>query len=146
MDFRCARQLICCATLTSLVYRLPPIAETRSHATTPAALKRGSNSCAHLLHPYALPACDRWRASFPFVRSINFAFPGVKFPPGSNSSSRREFSREQRDRETPSRARFRRQVARRAPTRSSLLPRTDTARFRCSCNKTFTASLVASAL
>lgn len=74
-----------------------------------------------LLLPYsARPSVrDRWRASFPFsfarrlVRSINFAFPGAKLLPGGGS--RREFSREKRDRETLSRIRFCRQAARELP-------------------------------
>lgn len=74
-----------------------------------------------LLLPYSArpSARDRWRASFPFsfarrlVRSINFAFPGAKLLPGGGS--RREFSREKRDRETLSRIRFCRQAARELP-------------------------------
>lgn len=103
-----------------------PIAKSRSAAAQRGATQRNAG-CINggrilaLLLPYsARPSVrDRWRASFPFsfarrlVRSINFAFPGAKLLPGGGS--RREFSREKRDRETLSRIRFCRQAARELP-------------------------------
>lgn len=62
------------------------------------------------------------------VRSINFAFPEVKLPPGSSSSSdggsRREFSREKRDREHPREPAFvdRPRERERESTRPPVLP------------------------
>lgn len=103
-----------------------PIAKSASAAAQRGATQRdagcinGGRILALLLPYSARPSVrDRWRASFPFsfarrlVRSINFAFPGAKLLPGGGS--RREFSREKRDRETLSRIRFCRQAARELP-------------------------------
>lgn len=123
--------------------RSPPI----GGKTRPCCVKRRPNSLAPNPPPPPSASFASLRSTIDMggllsrsrsrclVRSINFTFPGAKLPPGGGGGSRREFSREKRDRETPEtnpllRRRTVCEKGRAYPAVSSLslLP-TDTARF-----------------